>query len=94
QKPLDANRLLLLSPFAEQQRRITATLANARNEFVAALATKIVIVYAEAGGNTEQLAARASQWRTPVFTFDNAANANLLHLGARPIACVSHMAQL
>jgi len=94
QELLDANRLLLLSPFGEKQRRVTAALANARNEFVAALAAQVVIVYAEAGGNTEQLAARVAQWRTPVFTFDSAANANLLRLGARPLVGTSDVAQV
>jgi len=94
QKPLDAGRLLLLSPFAEKQRRVTAALANSRNEFVAALATQIVIVYAEVGGRTEQLASRISDWRKPLLTFDSPATANLIALGVRQIPAATDMSRL
>ena len=39
-KPLAAGRLLLLSPFDEAERRVTAELAAYRNRFVAALAER------------------------------------------------------
>ncbi|MGI8566374.1 MAG: DNA-processing protein DprA [Pyrinomonadaceae bacterium] len=81
-KPLEDGRLLLLSPFAEKHRRVSANSADKRNEFAAALAARIIIAYAEQGGKTEQLAARIVGWRKPLFTFDNPANTNLLKLGA------------
>lgn len=84
-KPIEDNRLLLLSPFADKHRRASADLAEARNEFVAALATQIIIVYAEQGGKTEKLAARIAGWHKPLLTFDHPANANLLKLDARPL---------
>lgn len=86
---LVAGRLLLLSPFGEKNRRVTADLANLRNEFAASLATQIIIVFAEVGGKTEHLAACISDWHTPLFTFDSTANANLIELGARPLELAS-----
>ncbi len=88
-KLLDAGRLLLLSPFTEKQHRVTANQANLRNEFVAALATQITIVYADTGGKTEQLAARITDWHKSLFTFDSAANSNLINLGARGLTVAS-----
>ncbi len=85
EKPLADGRLLLLSPFPKKHHRVSANLAAIRNEVAAALATQAIIVYAESGGNTEQLAARTVDWRKPLLTFDHPANVNLLCLGARPI---------
>ncbi|MEJ7708513.1 MAG: DNA-processing protein DprA [Pyrinomonadaceae bacterium] len=88
-KSLDAGRLLLLSPFAEKQRRAIANQARLRNEIVASLATQITIVYADTGGKTEQLAARITEWGKSLFTFDSAANSNLIDLGARRLTVAS-----
>lgn len=88
-KSLDAGRLLLLSPFTEKSRRVTANQANLRNEFAASLATQITIVYADRGGKTEQLVARIAGWRKSLFTFDSAANTNLIDLGARRVTVAS-----
>ncbi len=90
-KPLEDGRLLLLSPFAEKHHRVSAKLAATRNEFAAALAARAIIVYAEPGGKTEQLAARIAGWHKPLFTFDDPANANLLNLGAQPIKLASEL---
>lgn len=93
-KPLEPGRLLLLSPFAEKHHRASANLATTRNEFAAALATQIIIAYAETGGKTEQLMTRIAGWHKPLITFDNPVNANLLNLGARPIISASEIASL
>ncbi len=84
-KSIDSGRLLVLSPFGKKHHRITANPAKLRNEFAAALATQIFVVYAKVGGKTEQLAACILEWRKPLFTFDSAANANLINLGAQPL---------
>ena len=63
--PLAGGRLLLLSPFAEQDRRITADLARARNDLVAAIADRIFIAYAEPGGKTEAFAKTVRDWGKP-----------------------------
>lgn len=64
-QPLSAGRLLLLSPFATEDKRMTQDLARQRNEFAAALADKIVIAYASPGGNLEPLKQKLLLWRKP-----------------------------
>ena len=79
-------RILLLSPFTEKSRRVTAGLAGARNKFVAALAHSVFIAHAEPGGKTEQFCREVLSWGKPVLTFDSDENANLLGLGANPVS--------
>jgi predicted Rossmann fold nucleotide-binding protein DprA/Smf involved in DNA uptake len=56
QQALSDKRFLVLSPFAAHEERITARLAIRRNEFVAAIADRVLIVYAEPSGRTAKLA--------------------------------------
>lgn len=51
-----ANRLLLLSPFGLQHKRVTASLAVRRNRFAATIATKALIAYAAPNSRTAALA--------------------------------------
>jgi predicted Rossmann fold nucleotide-binding protein DprA/Smf involved in DNA uptake len=83
--PLEDHRLLLLSPFAEKQRRTTAQMAAERNRFVAALADTILVVYAESGSKTERFCREILRWGKPVYTFPDVCNENLLSLGAQPL---------
>ena len=83
--PLADGRLLLLSPFAEKSRRVTAGLAAARNKFVAASAQSVFIAHAEPGGKTEDFCHEVLTWGKPVLTFESAENANLIALGASPV---------
>jgi len=85
-KPLADGRLLLLSPFAETERRVTAELAAARNRFVAALAERVLFVHAAPGGRTEALAREVIGWGKPVDALAHEANANLRNLGAHELA--------
>jgi predicted Rossmann fold nucleotide-binding protein DprA/Smf involved in DNA uptake len=48
----DAGRLLILSPFPPKDKRITATLAEARNRFVGALADHIFVPHAAPNSRT------------------------------------------
>ena len=82
-KPLEDGRLLLLSPFAEKDRRVTARLAIKRNEFVAALADEILVAYAEAGGKTERFCRKALEWRKPLFVFESEEHESLLSADAK-----------
>ena len=82
-KPLAAGRLLLLSPFDETERRVTAELAAYRNRFVAALAEQVFFIHAAPGGRTETLAREVIGWDKPVYTLAHPANADLFALGAR-----------
>ena len=84
-RSLEKGRLLLLSPFTENQRRATAQMAFYRNQFVAALAEQIFVAYAEPSGKTEQFCRRILEWQKPFYTFESEANRNLIAMGAKPI---------
>ena len=85
-RPLANGRLLLLSPFDEIARRVTADLAAYRNRFVAALAERILFIHAAPGGKTEALAREVIGWGKPVYTLKHDANSRLLALGAAPMS--------
>lgn len=63
----EAGRLLFLSPFAEQPKRVTKKSTLRRNELVAALADEVFIPYITPGGQTEDLARMLKGWRLPVL---------------------------
>ncbi len=67
-KPLQEGQLLLISPFKGNQRRVTIDHAQQRNEFVAALADRILIPYSFPGGRTEKLLEKISRWNKPILT--------------------------
>ena len=90
-KPLAAGRLLLLSFFDDTIRRPTAAIAAQRNAYVAALADRLLIAYAERGGKTEALCKDALAQGKPVFALDSPDNAHLMELGATPIAAKNPM---
>lgn len=83
QQPLAQARLLLISPFDAKQKRITAVTSAYRNRVVAALAARVFVAYAVPSGKTEQFCHEIADWRKPLFTFDDNANANLSALGAQ-----------
>lgn len=84
-EPLAAGRLLLLSPFAESERRITAETAERRNRFVAALAATALVAHAAAGSRTDALCREIARSGTRLLTLDDPANAHLADLGAIPV---------
>lgn len=61
-EPLQQHRLLMLSPFGSGERRVSASLAETRNEFVLALAKEVWLAYIAPGGCTVRLACRAEEW--------------------------------
>lgn len=63
---LDSGRLLILSPFDAKVRRQTSSTAERRNEFVAAMADKILIIHATPGGAIEKIQDRAKSWGVPL----------------------------
>jgi predicted Rossmann fold nucleotide-binding protein DprA/Smf involved in DNA uptake len=89
-KPLAAGRLLLLSPFDEAERRVTADLAAYGNRFAAALAEHVLFVHAAPGGRTEALAREVIGWDRPAYALAHEANAHLFALGARDVAMEAH----
>jgi predicted Rossmann fold nucleotide-binding protein DprA/Smf involved in DNA uptake len=55
QKALDDGRLLIISPFGQEIKRITKETAEIRNKFMIELADSIVIAYSTKGGGLEKL---------------------------------------
>jgi hypothetical protein len=82
---LSHGRLLLLSPFAEKERRATTGRAQRRNEFVAALADIVLVAHATPGGKTEHFCHTLLSWGKPLLALENNENAHLLSLGAVPV---------
>jgi hypothetical protein len=81
----NAGRLLILSPFPPKEKRITATLAEARNHFVGALADRIFVPHAAPGGKTDAFCRKLSAARKRVYTIDDPANEHLISVGATPM---------
>ena len=84
QAALDANRLLILSPFGEEVTRTTKANAQARNEFVADLAAAVLIPHATAGGQAEATAGKIIKSGKPLFSLDDETNECLFQGGSRP----------
>jgi predicted Rossmann fold nucleotide-binding protein DprA/Smf involved in DNA uptake len=84
-KPLDEGRLLVLSPFSNNHRRVTADRSQTRNYFIAALAGQILVAYAGQGSKTEHLCRQAITWRKPLWTPASKENEHMLAMGARPL---------
>lgn len=81
---LTDKRLLVLSPFAANEERVTARLAVRRNEFVVAVADRVLIVHAEPSGRTAKLAQTILERGARLLTLDAPENRHLLDLGAEP----------
>jgi predicted Rossmann fold nucleotide-binding protein DprA/Smf involved in DNA uptake len=77
------NRLLVLSPFEDRFRRVTAVLAEKRNRFVAALAHELLIVHADPKGKTVEIAREAIVAGKTVYALESDANAHLFEMGAQ-----------
>ena len=82
-KPLEDGRLLFLSPFDENQRRISVKRSHYRNLFVAALSAAIFIAHAGSGSKIEAFCKEILSWQKPIYTFDSDYNKNLIKMGAR-----------
>lgn len=81
-EPLAEDRLLILSPFAARQRRITAELAGVRNRLIAAIADAVLIAYAAPRSETEQLALELLAAGKTLFMLDHEDHRRLLEAGA------------
>jgi predicted Rossmann fold nucleotide-binding protein DprA/Smf involved in DNA uptake len=84
-KPLDEGRLLLLSFFRSHRHRSDVPMALSRNRFVAALADKILILYAAPASKTETFCREILSWRKPLFALASDLNQKLVALGAKPL---------
>lgn len=81
-RALAASRLLLLSPFPPDLKRPTSAVAEERNRVVAALASRLLFLYATPGGRLARLAREAAGWGLPMHCLDHPANEDLRVLGA------------
>ena len=87
-KPVDCRtavsegRLLIVSPFADGVRRVTAETAIIRNRYVAAAANAVVVPHAAPGSKVEDLSLDLLAAGKSLYTFDHPANAALIHAGA------------
>jgi predicted Rossmann fold nucleotide-binding protein DprA/Smf involved in DNA uptake len=85
--PLEAGRMLLLSPFNEHVQRATVQTAQRRNRLVAALAKWVFVAYAAPGGKTEAFCKEVLAWGKPLYTFGE--NKSLIEMGAMGITAQS-----
>lgn len=79
---LAEERLLIVSPFREGNRRVTAELAERRNWLVLALARALIVGSAGPGSRSERLSVEALDTGKKVFTLDLPENEELRTLGA------------
>jgi predicted Rossmann fold nucleotide-binding protein DprA/Smf involved in DNA uptake len=82
-EPFEKGRILLLSPFDKTQKRATKDAAFYRNQFVASLADRIIITFAEPGGKTEQLCKDLLSRGKKVYTLKDEINKNLIGIGVK-----------
>ena len=90
-KPVDCRaavaegRLLIVSPFKDNVRYVTAKTAVARNRIVADLAAAVVVAHAAPNSKIETLALDILAAGKPLYTFDHTANAAILGQGAKDV---------
>jgi predicted Rossmann fold nucleotide-binding protein DprA/Smf involved in DNA uptake len=82
-QPIEAGRLLLLSPFSNKDNRISSKSADRRNRFVSALADEILVPYAALKSKTEALCKELLGKGKTVLTFDSCYNKNLYYPGVK-----------
>ena len=92
--PLQKKRLLVLSPFGPQHRRVNASLASQRNRFVAAMASVLILGYAEPGSRTEQLGADLLEAGRSVIMLEAGRNDRLQQAGAEVLSLEHLLARL
>lgn len=91
-KPVDCRtavaqgRLLIVSPFAENVRRVTTETAIARNRYTTGVARAVVVPHAAPGSKVEALSRELLAAGKPLYTFDHPSNAALINAGAQPIS--------
>jgi predicted Rossmann fold nucleotide-binding protein DprA/Smf involved in DNA uptake len=83
-KPLEDGRLLIISPFTEKAKRISAENSLERNRFISAIGDSIFISYSAPNSKTEQLCKEILTWNKPVYTLQSESNINLIEMGVKP----------
>lgn len=70
QDAIAADRLLILSIFADSENRISAAHASQRNDIVAALADDVWFAHIAPGGETDRLSHRLHKWGVPFLNIE------------------------
>jgi len=78
-------RLLFLSPFDENQRRISVKTSHYRNLFVTALSAVVFVAHAGPSSKTEAFCREILSWQKLIYTFESDYNKNLIEMGAQPV---------
>jgi predicted Rossmann fold nucleotide-binding protein DprA/Smf involved in DNA uptake len=91
-KALKENRLLMLSIFGKSERRATTHASLQRNRFVAAVAEKTFVPYAEPDCKTERLCREVISWGKQLYTFDEVHSKNLIDIGLQILRGDMHSA--
>jgi len=79
---LELERLVIISKFPENIRRMTAQTAFERNQFLGHLANRIFVSFAQESGKMEKLCRLWIEQKKRVFTLQSKYNENLLSMGA------------
>lgn len=99
-KPVDCRaavadgRLVMVTPFADTVRHITAKTATTRNRLVVEMASAVVVAHAAPGSKMEALSHEILAVGKPLFMFDHPANAALIESGAKPIGASNDWTKL
>lgn len=83
-QPYQNDRLLVLSPFPEEKKRMNTTLAKQRNELVVAMAKEMLIIHASASSKIVSLAENVLKKNKKVFAIDAPENEHLFKVGILP----------
>ncbi len=78
-------RLVMVTPFADDVRRITKETTAMRNRVVVGIASAVVIAHAAPGSKMESLCREILAAGKPLYTFEHPANAHILSAGAKVI---------
>lgn len=87
-KPVDCRlavaegRLVMVTPFPDTVRHITAETATTRNRLVAEMASIVVVAHAAPGSKIETLCRVILDSGKPLYTFDHPANTDIIEAGA------------
>ena len=81
-------RLVMVTPFPDTVRHITAKTATTRNRLVAEIASEVVVAHAAPGSKMEALCRDILAAGKPLYSFDHPANAELIRAGASHISAM------
>ena len=88
-KAVAEGRLIMVTPFPDTVRHITAETATTRNQLVVGMADAVVVAHAAPGSKMEALCRDILAAGKPLYTFDHPANGTLLESGAKSITSLN-----